>query len=128
VKPNFTKPKPQPQQSQTDYSDDEDGPHFLENQPRPENLVSDVDFSDNEDVNESDYASDASHDPKKRKLQKKAADDASMQQQPKAGKQGKIGQVKTAARKIKATAHANFRRLNIKSKAGNGGKGRYGRR
>jgi hypothetical protein len=38
------------------------------------------------------------------------------------------GPVKTAVRKIKATANANYRRLKIKSKGGNGGKGRFGRR
>jgi len=40
----------------------------------------------------------------------------------------KEGVVKKAARKIKATANANYRRLNIKGKAGAGAKGKFGRR
>jgi hypothetical protein len=42
----------------------------------------------------------------------------------------KEGVIKTAARKIKATANANYRRLNIKGKAATGGKakGKFGRR
>jgi hypothetical protein len=70
----------------------------------------------------SDYASDASHTPKKRKVQKKTTDET--KDKP------KEGGVKTAARKIKATAHANFRRLKIKSSTGakGGAKGKFGRR
>jgi 26S proteasome regulatory subunit N12 len=43
-------------------------------------------------------------------------------------KPAKEGVLKTAARKIKATANANYRRLNIKGKAATGGKGKFGRR
>jgi hypothetical protein len=45
-----------------------------------------------------------------------------------AKEQPKDGVVKTAARKIKATAHANFRRLKIKSSTGAKGKPKFGRR
>lgn len=69
----------------------------------------------------SDYASDASHTPRARKVSTKKADES--KDKPK-----KEGILKAAARKIKATANANYRRLNIKSKAGTGGKGRFGRR
>jgi hypothetical protein len=70
----------------------------------------------------SDYASDVSHTPKRRKVQKKDAEDD--KDKP------KEGVVKTAARKIKASAHANFRRLKIKSSTGakGGAKGKFGRR
>jgi hypothetical protein len=67
----------------------------------------------------SDYASDASHTPKRRKTVKKKAD------------KPKDGVVKTATRKIKATAHANYRKLQIKSSKGakgGGPKGKFGRR
>lgn len=42
----------------------------------------------------------------------------------------KEGVVEKAKRKISATAHANYQRLKIKGKGGNGGKprGRFGRR
>ena len=70
----------------------------------------------------SDYASDASHTPKRRKVPKKKAEDT--EDKP------KDGAVKKAARKIKATAHANYTRLKIKSSKGAkaGAKGKFGRR
>jgi hypothetical protein len=76
------------------------------------------------DEDSSDYASDISHTPKRHRVQKKKVEEAK--------DQSKEGVVKTAARKIKATAHANFRRLKIKSSkgasGGAGGKGKFGRR
>jgi hypothetical protein len=84
----------------------------------PEDALSDSDDSD------SDYASDASHTPKKRKTHTKKVDAP----QP-AQKTSAAGTVKAVAKKISATAHANYRRLKIKSKGGNGGGGkRFGRR
>lgn len=69
----------------------------------------------------SDYASDASHTPKRRRAPTKKTETAT--------EKPKEGTVKTAARKIKASAHANYRRLKIKGKGGNGGaKGKFGRR
>jgi 26S proteasome regulatory subunit N12 len=70
----------------------------------------------------SDYTSDASHTPKRRKVPKKKAEDT--EDKP------KDGAVKKAARKIKATAHANYTRLKIKSSKGAkaGAKGKFGRR
>ncbi|KAF2273917.1 uncharacterized protein EI97DRAFT_382413 [Westerdykella ornata] len=65
----------------------------------------------------SDYDSDASHTPKKRKTQPKQSQVAGKQES------SVMEPVKKVARKIKATAHANYRKLKIKSKgAGNGGK------
>ncbi len=121
VKPHFAKPNPPPQQPQDEDSDDDDR-GTAETQL---NAPSNDKVSDEEDISE--YASDASHKPKKRKVHKNKADMSSTQQS-KDGKQGKDGPVTTAARKIKATAHANYCRLKIKSKGGNGGKGRFGRR
>jgi hypothetical protein len=78
------------------------------------------DFDSDDDI--SDYASDVSHTPKRRNVPKKTAANE-------AKDQPKEGAVKTAARKIKASAHANYRRLKIKGKGGNGGaKGKFGRR
>ena len=73
----------------------------------------------------SDYASDASHTPKKRKTRhQESKADALVEPAEKASKEGVV---KTVVRKIKATAHANYRKLKIR---GNGttGKGRFGRR
>jgi hypothetical protein len=74
------------------------------------------------DSDESDYASDASHTPKRRKVPAKKAEE------PK--EKPKEGVIKKAAKKIAATANANYRRLNIKGKAGTAGKakGKFGRR
>lgn len=72
------------------------------------------------DSEESDYASDASHTPRGAKATTK---------QPKEQDEAKEGTVKKAARKIKATAHANYRRLKIKGAgATSGKKGKFGRR
>lgn len=123
MRPNISKPKLQPTaQVQQDESEEED--QVIDTQLNPDH-ASALDLLDDNDDG-SDYASDDSHTPKKRKTQRKASGNA-VKAQP-AEELTKAGTVKTAARKIKATAHANYRRLKIKSKGGNGGKGRYGRR
>jgi hypothetical protein len=74
-----------------------------------------------EDECASDY-SDDSHTPKKRKTQPKKKAEAH-------AKQTKDPAVTKDARKVSASAHANYRRLKIKSKNSKGqGKGRFGRR
>ena len=121
VRPHFTKPDPKPQQLQHDESEDETAVAETQ-QPDIRQLASDDEFPADDD--ESDYASDESHSRKKRSIQKKPAKEALAP----LTKTDEEGSVKTAARKIKATAHANYRRLKIKSKGGNGGKGRFGRK
>lgn len=73
---------------------------------------------------ESDY-SNASHTPKRRKSQpKQAPQPVTKPAVQDAG--AKEGLVKKAARKISASAHANFRKLKIKNKNSKA-KGRFGR-
>ena len=106
MRPNIVKPKPTPA-PQT--NDDPEG----EQAGVPETQVPAVledEFGSDLD-GDSDYASDASHTPRQAKE-----------------KPVKESALKTAARKIKATANANYRRLNIKGKAGTGAKGKFGRR
>jgi hypothetical protein len=94
VRPNIVKPKPTPA-PQT--NDDPEG----EQAGVPETQVPAVledEFGSDLD-GDSDYASDASHTPRRK-----------------------------VPAKIKATANANYRRLNIKGKAGTGAKGKFGRR
>lgn len=112
VRPNFVKPQAPPT-LQTQSDDDETEQSMVQGtqvQTNDEN---------EDDDDESDYASDASHSTKKRKALPKKVEE------PK-----KEGIVKTTARKIKATAHANYQRLKIRGKGGNGNgaKGKFGRR
>ncbi|KAF2005869.1 hypothetical protein P154DRAFT_456475 [Amniculicola lignicola CBS 123094] len=126
MRPAFVKPLPQPEVQQ-EQSDSEVEAVITETQLILEKAGSGEDFS-GDDSDGSDYATDDSHTPKKRKIQPKNAPVVSKVQAK--GKPSVLEPVKKAARKIKATANANYRRLNIKSKAGNGkgGKGRFGRR
>ncbi|KAF2195477.1 hypothetical protein K469DRAFT_616157 [Zopfia rhizophila CBS 207.26] len=119
LRPSFVKPKPRPKpQAVGDDSSDRDPVGIP--QMNPENEGSDHDFSGEDEA--SDYVSDDSHTPKKRKIQhKKSVDTSKKDAKDKATKQE--GSVKAATRKIKATAHANYRRLKIKSKGAKGGKG-----
>lgn len=113
MRPNVVKPKPTPAPET----------HDVEEQTRvPETQVpADIEDEFGSDVDDgSDYASDVSHTPKVRKVTKKPQE---ANEKPK-----KENIIKTAARKIKATANANYRRLNIKGKTGTGGKGRFGRK
>ncbi|KAF2031057.1 hypothetical protein EK21DRAFT_64140 [Setomelanomma holmii] len=110
MRPNFTKSKPEPSLQVHDESDPEEG--VAETQATAD-ATNDLDSDD--DV--SDYASDASHTPRTRGIPKKKAECAEGET--------KEGTVKTAARKIKATAHANFRRLKIKSSTGAKGKPKF---
>jgi hypothetical protein len=113
VRPHFTKPKPEPTlQTQDDSENEQD--KVAETQ-----AIGDAADDLDSEGDSSDYASDVSHTPR-RKVQKKKVEEA--KEQP------KDGVVKTAARKIKATAHANFRRLKIKSSTGAKGKPKFGRR
>lgn len=124
VKPNFSKPKPQPE---IQHDDSDDDTKVGETQVDPFNLLSEPDLSDSDDDDASDYASDASHSRKKQKAQQPRPKVASAVQ-TNDNKQSKEGPLKAAARKIKPWAHANYQRLKIKSKGGNGGKGRFGRK
>jgi hypothetical protein len=106
VRPNLAKPKPQPTFNFQDDSDEGE-----DNATRT--------YNEDDDEN-SDYASDVSHTPKERRAKTKVGEkqDAS-----------KEGIIKAAGRKVKATAHANYRKLKIKSSKGSAGaKGRFGRR
>jgi hypothetical protein len=115
VRPNAAKPKAAPEFNHDDEDSDTEHTAVAETQVQTEAMSA---LSDDD---ESEYASDVSHSAKKRKPPADKADKS---------EEKKEGVVKTATRKIKATAHANFRRLKIKSKGGNGGKGggRFGRR
>ena len=117
VRPSFLRPKREQKETQDDAS--EDDVNVGGTQAGVLNHVSDLEGS--ADDNGSDFASDDSHSVKKRKT--KPAPNI----KAKDGREAKEGPITAAARKIKATAHANYRRLKIKSK-GNGGKGRFGRR
>jgi 26S proteasome regulatory subunit N12 len=114
VRPNIVKPKPTPV-AQVELEG--------EQAAVPETQVpADIEDEFGSDLDgDSDYASDASHTPRRRKVPAKKPE------QPKE-KPVKQGLLKTASRKIKATANANYRRLNIKGKAGTGAKGKFGRR
>ena len=118
VRPNVVKPKPIPAVQTHDELDEEQA-------AVPETQVpADIADEFGSDLDgDSDYASDASHTPRRRKVPAKKPEQAKE-------KPVKEGVLKTAARKIKATANANYRRLNIKGKAatGGGGKGKFGRR
>jgi hypothetical protein len=127
MRPVFTKPKPDviPQPPEPDSNTEQESA-VAETQQCADLAASGDDFSE-DDVSE--YASDCSHTPRKRKTQiKKVAATATIE----AKGEEKEGAVKKAARKVKATAHANYRRLKIKGKGGTGGgaggKGRFGRR
>ncbi|KAF2477937.1 uncharacterized protein BDR25DRAFT_250327 [Lindgomyces ingoldianus] len=123
MRPNFVKPKPLP--AALIKNDSEDDDPAAKAGPTPQNAGSGQEFSEND--NASDYASDDSHTPKKRKTEQKKEQRGSTAQ-PK-DKATREGPVKAAARKVKATAHANYRKLKIKSSTGaKGGKGRFGRR
>ncbi|KAF1945795.1 hypothetical protein EJ02DRAFT_368660 [Clathrospora elynae] len=112
MRPNVARPKPAPI-LQTQDEPEEEPAEVPETQVPTKAAASDY-GSDND---ESDYASDASHTPNKRKAPTKKAEQA--QEKPSKG-----GVVKTVVRKIKATANANYRRLNIKGKSATGGKGK----
>lgn len=121
MRPNFTKPKPEAAPPALD-EDSEVEARVTETQQNTDQTRSDDKLSEDE---ASEYASDDSHTPKKRKHQPKKAAALSTSQ---AEDKTKEGPVKKAARKVKATANANYRRLKIKGKGGNGGKGKFGRR
>lgn len=114
VRPNLAKPKPEPDFKHADESNAEaDG--IPETQVEADGTVPDEGSEDDE----SDFASDASHTPRKRTTKDKTQD----------VKDGAKEGLKAAGRKVKATAHANFRRLKIKSSKGAAaGKSRFGRR
>ena len=117
MRPNVSKPKPEPTLQVPDDPDDE-AAVVAETQVDPDAVFNGIDSDDNM----SDYASDASHTPKRRKTVKNKAVSKA---------KPKDGVVKTAARKIKATAHANYRKLQIKSSKGakgGGPTGKFGRR
>jgi hypothetical protein len=116
VRPNFIKSKPEPILQTQDDSDGEQE-KVAETQATGD-VEEDIDSEDYL----SEYASDASHTPRKRSVPKKSTDETK--------DQAKEGVVKTAGRKIKASAHANFRRLKIRTAKGasGGAKGKFGRR
>lgn len=114
MRPNFAKSKPQPI---LHANSEDDQPEV----PEIQGHANDISPGHDSEGEESDYASDASHTPRERKTQQKKAEETKE-------KASKEGIVKTAVRKVKATANANYRRLKIKGKGGNGGKGKFGKR
>jgi 26S proteasome regulatory subunit N12 len=116
VRPNIVKPKAAPEFQYNDEESDVEPTSVPETQSQ-----ADAGPTLSDDNDDSDYASDVSHSTKKRKTPVKKADT------PAGKKEGVVEKVK---RKISATAHANYQRLKIKGKGGNGGRprGRFGRR
>jgi len=104
-------------------ADDEKLDHVAETQVDPDNVGSDDDAS---------VYSDHSVTPKMAKTESKRAEPAGRGQPKKEDDGSKKnegdGIVRAAARKVKESAHANYRRLKIKSKTATGSKGRFGRR
>ncbi|KAL6707540.1 regulatory particle non-ATPase [Coniothyrium glycines] len=117
MRPNITKPKTPATTTQVQDESEHEKTGVAELQGHAAGAVSDY----GSDVDDSEYASDASHSTKKCRSQGKSVEDT---------KKGtsKEGVVKTAARRIKATANANYRRLKIKGQGATGGKGRFSRR
>lgn len=115
MRPNAIKPKAAPQFRHDDQDLDDEPTIVPETQAQ-----GDAEPALSED-DDSDYASDVSHSAKKRKAPAEKAN------RPVEKKEGVVAKVK---RKISATANANYQRLKIKGKGGNGGKpkGRFGRR
>jgi hypothetical protein len=117
MRPTFIKSTPQlePQESE-----DEE----LERVEETQMNTTKADNEDNDDT--SDY-DDESHTPKKRKTNSKGAKVAQKGQSKKSDGEGVV---KAAVRKVKESAHANYKRLKIRGKSGsgNGSKGRFGRR
>jgi len=119
----MVKPKPAPAPKTQDESGEEES-----GVPETQHAATAADESGSDFDDESDYASDASHTPKPRKVTAKRPEQAADKPADQSAKEGLL---KSAARKIKATANANYRRLNIKGKAATGGKsgkGKFGRR
>lgn len=132
MRPVTTKPKPQSEAQSLDHgSDESDG--IEETQGSRD--AQDVEDGSCENLDEptedecaSDY-SDDSHTPKKRKTEPKKKAEAHAKQVKDLAATKDEGTVKRAVRKVSASAHANYRRLKIKSKNSKGqGKGRFGRR
>lgn len=124
IQPVRPQPKAKPlsvPQVKDDASDQEDG--VAASQVNPDQID---DQNTSNDEYGSDYATDDSQPSKKRRSQCKKRDSAITTTSTE--KKSTEGPIKQAARKVKATAHANYRRLKIKNKGGNGGKGRFGRR
>lgn len=125
VRPNFVKPLP----TTVERNDDSEVEEVAETQPNLEQ-INGGDLSDSDDYG-SDYPSDESHSPKKRKIQHKKAEPAAAAKPDNTDKTNTEGAVKTVAKKIAATAHANYQRLKIRSAKGAAGarsKGKFGRR
>lgn len=114
MRPNTVKPKPIPELQYHDEDEEQKSVPETQADPDAEPALSD-------DQDDSDYASDVSHSAKKRKAPAK---------KPAKPAERKEGVVEKVKRKISATAHANYQRLKIKGKGGNGKKpgGRFGKR
>ena len=130
MRPVTTKPKPQPEaQSLDPDSDESDGIEETQGSKDAQDVEDgscEILDEPTEDECASDYGDD-SHTPKKRKTQPKKKTDTKQIKDLAATKDE--GTVKKAARKVSASAHANYRRLKIKSKNSKGqGKGHFGRR
>lgn len=129
MRPVTTKPKPQSEAQSLDYeSDGIEETQGSKNAQDVEDGSCEILDELIEDECASDY-SDDSHTPKKRKTQPKKRAEVHTKQIKDLAATKHEGTIKKAARKVSASAHANYRRLKIKSKNSKGqGKGRFGRR
>lgn len=131
MRPVTHKPKsalPQPDADATALSDTE----LLDTTTVPETQLQGDSFLAPLDDSESDFSASESQARKKRKKQSGAAKDvvaaapvavAGMNE-----KEKEVGPIKKAAKKISATAHANFKKLKIKNQNSKAGGRRFGRR
>ena len=129
MRPVTTKPKPQSEAQSLDYeSDGIEETQGSKDAQDVEDESCEILDEPIEDECASDY-SDDSHTPKKRKTQPKKRAEVHTKQIKDLAATKHEGTIKKAARKVSASAHANYRRLKIKSKNSKGqGKGRFGRR
>ena len=129
MRPVTTKPKPQSEAQSLDYeSDGIEETQGSKNAQDVEDGSCEILDELIEDECASDY-SDDSHTPKKRKTQPKKRAEVHTKQIKDLAATKHEGTIKKAARKVSASAHANYRRLKIKSKNSKGqGKGRFGHR
>ena len=132
MRPVTTKPRPQSEAQSLDH--DSDGSDGIE-ETQGNKDAQDVEDGSCEILDEptedecASDSSDDSHTPKKRKTQPKKKADAHTKQIKDLAATKDEGTMKKVARKVSASAHANYRRLKIKSKNSKGqGKGRFGRR
>ncbi|KAI9722862.1 MAG: regulatory particle non-ATPase [Chrysothrix sp. TS-e1954] len=127
------------EQGSLSKADDAGGATIIQETQLPFQFSATTSDTDDEDSQGSEYADDDKTDfdgtSRTRKSESSTAalkttsgPDPQAEVQEPATKSSIGNQVKKAARKVNQAAHANYRRLNIRSKGGAGKKGRFGRR